>query len=551
MAVQWTDPRVAAVYEDMIAVLIKRLHPDAVHVDGSGGDEGRDVQVPTADGLVIYELKSFSSRLNQGGRKDQVRRSLTRAAEHRPVSWRLVAPINLTPGELRWFDALVASCDFPCEWRGRTWLNSELAQRPDITRYFLDDHRAEVYELISQLGAERSEFEDIPGALLRVESIQQRLNNINPYFHFVVGHVSQGQAQGSVHTKYFGNQRIDVVPKYATALQDHPLAIYAEFEFDRSTQHLRQQFERSLDYGEPVELPAEVVRRFAVDAPAGLSTEFTEIPLALMGERSTLPDGSTVHATIYSPERERLATLEFVLSHRTGGRVGTTVYGQDESRLVSLSIRLRPDDRTIDASFSFQRKPVLPAVGLPVARWLEQMRPPHVAQLEFVSPAAGAAETEIADAIEPDGLREVYEAFATLQEHCGVTFPVPDDLNAEEWREVARVARWLSPEKREFRWSETSFKMYGDAPQHLVDTLLNPNGGFIFTRQGTTWEFRNRQLDLGQLARTFGPVVASNPDEVRAGRARGDAEVEVVIAPKNSDVGYEWLLRRGDPLLEA
>ncbi len=40
-------------YEDMVAVLISRLHPDAQRIDGSGGDGGRDVQIPADDGLVI------------------------------------------------------------------------------------------------------------------------------------------------------------------------------------------------------------------------------------------------------------------------------------------------------------------------------------------------------------------------------------------------------------------------------------------------------------------------------------------------------------------
>jgi hypothetical protein len=47
MEVRWDDPKVQARYEDMVSTLVKRLHPDAQRVDGSGGDDGRDVQIPS------------------------------------------------------------------------------------------------------------------------------------------------------------------------------------------------------------------------------------------------------------------------------------------------------------------------------------------------------------------------------------------------------------------------------------------------------------------------------------------------------------------------
>ena len=32
-------------YEDMVSVLLSRLHPDSQRIDGKGGDGGRDVQI--------------------------------------------------------------------------------------------------------------------------------------------------------------------------------------------------------------------------------------------------------------------------------------------------------------------------------------------------------------------------------------------------------------------------------------------------------------------------------------------------------------------------
>lgn len=72
-------------YEDMVSVLIGRLHPESQRIDGSGGDGGRDVQVPTGNGPVIFELKSFTGRMH-ASRRRQVEASLVRASQHKPAA---------------------------------------------------------------------------------------------------------------------------------------------------------------------------------------------------------------------------------------------------------------------------------------------------------------------------------------------------------------------------------------------------------------------------------------------------------------------------------
>ena len=44
MKIQWNDFEPQG-YEDMVSVLLSRLHPDAQRIDGKGGDGGRDVQI--------------------------------------------------------------------------------------------------------------------------------------------------------------------------------------------------------------------------------------------------------------------------------------------------------------------------------------------------------------------------------------------------------------------------------------------------------------------------------------------------------------------------
>jgi hypothetical protein len=67
--VQWETDHVKVVYEDMVAVLLSTLHPQAERLDGRGGERGRDVQLSEDGCLDVFELKSFTGRLGkeQGG----------------------------------------------------------------------------------------------------------------------------------------------------------------------------------------------------------------------------------------------------------------------------------------------------------------------------------------------------------------------------------------------------------------------------------------------------------------------------------------------------
>ena len=127
-------------YEDMVSVLLNRLHPEAQRIDGKGGDGGRDVQIVHGQNNQIihaFELKSFTGRIDKT-RPRQVVRSLERAAGLKPVQWTLVVPIDPTPSEDKWFRRLGKDYCFPTKWLGRTWLDEKMSAFPDIRRYFLE-----------------------------------------------------------------------------------------------------------------------------------------------------------------------------------------------------------------------------------------------------------------------------------------------------------------------------------------------------------------------------------------------------------------------------
>ena len=70
MAIQWEKCEPAG-YENMVSVLLSRIHPNARRIDGKGGDGGRDVQIVSGQDAEIinaFELKSFTGRMTPGRR---------------------------------------------------------------------------------------------------------------------------------------------------------------------------------------------------------------------------------------------------------------------------------------------------------------------------------------------------------------------------------------------------------------------------------------------------------------------------------------------------
>ncbi|MFF7987925.1 hypothetical protein ACFZDK_54465 [Streptomyces sp. NPDC007901] len=141
--------------EALVTMLVLRLRQGARAVDGSGGDGGRDLFEHTAGGeLLVYETKSFTSRLDQTRRK-QVVRSLESAARHQPDRWDLLVPIDHNPAELWWFEGLREQFPFVREWRGRSWLDEKFAAHPDLVRYALQESGDYILQRIAEARAKR------------------------------------------------------------------------------------------------------------------------------------------------------------------------------------------------------------------------------------------------------------------------------------------------------------------------------------------------------------------------------------------------------------
>lgn len=270
-SVRWKDLDPAKI-ENILSVLISRLHSDVQRIDGSGGDGGRDVQIPLASGLVIFEVKSFTERLTPS-RKKQIKRSLKKADTHKPKCWHLVMPLDLTPEELDWYNDLKREYAFVSDFtRGKTWLDGEMARMPEIARYYVGDSNSEIVNYLREIREEEACLSNgVPDAIERIRRITSRLNEVDPHYHFGVCF----DADGLVRT--------EIRPKYPGASLDRPIIVRAGLTFPRTPEgeDAAIKLRDSMEYGVPTEISEKLVEFVEIDAPAGCGGSFPSATITL------------------------------------------------------------------------------------------------------------------------------------------------------------------------------------------------------------------------------------------------------------------------------
>ncbi|MBT2873544.1 hypothetical protein [Streptomyces sp. McG7] len=447
-SVRWADLDPAKT-ENIISVLISRLHTEVQRIDGSGGDGGRDVQVPLESGLVIYEVKSFTGRLDKS-RKQQIKRSLKKAKNHNPEFWHLVMPLDLTPGELEWYDGLKSDYPFISEFtRGRTWLDSEMARRPDIARYYVGDSNSEIVNCLREIREEESALSNgAADAIDRVKRIVSRLNEIDPHYMFGM-HVG---ADGTVKTEIF--------PRYPGAELDRPIVIKAKFTFPRTPEGeaAAAEFRDSMDYGVPVELSEEFIQSVEVDAPAGLGGSFSGGSLTLGSVQHAAKSDDVRYAVIAADVHGRpLATLPLNLTSRFRGGRGAQLELSDITGFFTLQARISVPDRAGAFTFGFAHKDgVLPSALLPTVRFLLHLKAGNQWGLSLdgeVSQLHVLSETFMPEIV---AYGRYLKILVKLQDYANFPFPVPRDLSDSDARRLRKAIHLIDGNKLTSSWNRAS-----------------------------------------------------------------------------------------------
>ena len=530
MSIKWDefDPRR---YEDMVSVLLNRLHPNAQRIDGKGGDGGRDVQIACGqDGQFIdaFELKSFTGRMNSSRRK-QVTHSLKRAATLGPARWSLVVPIDHTPSEEDWFRQLGEGYSFPTAWLGKTWLDEKMSAFPDIRRYFVEGAKDEVFRLLRELREEQARVTDVHDAVGRIRTLRDRLHEIDPYYRYEIATgttAAEGRPADVVFSVGFGDVRVDVYPKYSGATKDRPVTVKVEVVVGPDCEVVQN----ALNYGLAATIPSGMISSVTVDAPSGLGGSFTEGEINLLPISTKLDEPITIALKVMDGDR-LLANCPVHLVERTIGLKGSVVTGTDSTGWLQTRLRVDVAARELKAQFWLDPKPAMPAALVPLIRWLKACQPPNCLAICWPDGSETRSDIRTPHSID-QGLGRIVEALAFLQEHSGIYWEMPPSLTAEEEREIVEAATLLKGETVDLTWKSLNlcFDRWGPKLEELVDgrplQFLIEHGGLL--------ELEGVTIPMGRIRTYIESARLADPGGVRRALESGSV-VRVQLVPGDSN----------------
>ena len=541
MPIRWEDLGQQK-YEDMVSVLLSRLHPNSQRIDGKGGDGGRDVQiVQAADGSLTeaFELKSFIGRVGPG-RRTQVKRSLDRAAALGPANWTLVVPIDPTPGEMDWFRRMGENYGFPLEWRGKTWLDGKMAAHPDIGRYFVEGAKDEVYRLLLELREEQARVTSVPDAVPRLESLRERLNKIDPHYRYELATVT-GTANNWPSDVVFsvrqGDVRVDAFAKYRGAARDRPVSVRARVAVGPEDLAILE----AMGYGLETTIPHRMISNVTVDLPSGLGGNFSSGEFNIRPADTEMDDPIALSLRIMAEDKV-MASYPVKLKEQTSGPKGSVFTGIDSTGWLAMRLTINVVDQEAEAEFQVVPQSGMPTSLVPLFRWLDTFQPAR--QLKIRWPEGFEAGSEISRSFWPDGSPVGFvEALAYLQQQTGIYWGMPLPLSEEDAQEIVTTAALMKGETINFRWKALNLKL--DQLAQNDTELANAYPRAFMLEQELFLQLDGIKVPLGRMRTHLESARVADLESLRRELASGwIPPLALRLVPGNSDKGQKVLVPR-------
>jgi len=427
------------------------------------------------DRLDLFELKSHTGRVGKSQRA-QIRQSLERASDLKPDRWTLVIPIDRTPGESKWFGNLQNSYPFPLVWRGRTWLDGQMASFPEIARYFIYSGADEAVEILRELRRDEAEFaEGVHHVVNRVEGWVRKLGELDPFWDFHVGRTQDG------------HYSITPVPKYVGAERDRPIRITMTGSFPNTAEgrQAREALEAAINYGRAATLSEKFVKAVRlVEGPKAMAALGKGLVVISPAEAPAFRADLTI--SVHDPDGRILAALPLMFTERTMGAIGAELTGTDSFGI--LKIRLRGNLQTRELTSEFKTSlpsNALPAQVLPVLRLLSMMQPPNEVRLL----QSGKTITTATDVSLKGGptapFISLVEALGRIQQLSGVYLPIPEKLTDDDLESIHVADTLFRGEVVQSKWTESRLTLTVTQPAPLAELIVFMSGPHAVTRAVT------------------------------------------------------------------
>jgi hypothetical protein len=528
--------------EGVLGVLLLRRHPTAQRVRPSRGDRGVDVYVPTGDGWVVYQIKSFTGALTSS-QKRQIRKSWTRfralVDERRLtiIAWHLMRPENPTWEDDAFLTDLTTGAPWPCTWRGLDVCDELAAAYPDVIDYYLRDGKERLEHVLrahlTAAGfAQRTAGDPIAPAATTatLHAVHAAINAVDPHYRYDFG-VTERPPGSDPSDRYWPTPR--------PAVTDDLVASVTRYDVDRAvTFHVFHRFAQAHEE-RPVPMSFHVIAEpgtaeyhawqdfldFGIATPDPLPVD--GLSLGLPGELGTTDSPGLVRLgpsdsgqppirwtlRILDAERRQVASIEMEGGPPARGLTGRgwSLHLHDPRGAISLLLKVETE--TGATTYHLTHLPLFgkaPHDLLPGMRIAAAFCAPHTIELGRAGGPSLAEAMTLTGPANPAFTQVVgmLENLATIAQHTYTLVTVPEMphviAQARDWELAARLLR-----------GET---LTGTAPPMAVDAgdLAVAVGDLFATtlEDPLTVDVGTSTIELGSVVRTYTPMrVVSVCDE--------------------------------------
>ena len=506
--------------EQVIGVLLCRMHPGAVRIRTSQGDGGIDVLVPQGDGSAdVYQIKYFPTALDDS-RKAQIRRSLHRIIDNRDVrvrNWYLTLPINPSNPERTWFRGATKTTPFPCHWLGLDRIESLAAAHPDVIDYYLRDGRGSLDQTIADLraligltrptGRQLVEPSDLTESLAALHRV---LNRDDPHYRYEIEvsesppPLSSDAARPNLVARVdVGSDEVTVThrvyARYRMATEDAPIPISFQVDEADLAPHEVLVWDDALRYGTPAVVR---VRNLSSGLPGGLDESFESALMRIGPPSNQQARPYKIRLGVLDQHGRLLADAVVEMRPVTQGPLGgTRASGTEEKGSFEFELLLDPPGDT-ERRTILRLSPLDPSGKAPAALergtlLLAALYQPN--RLAF-GPEYGPLlpnPFDLPSAMAPinAAFSELIDALAVLQREVVSELVVPDlaSITAESLFQIVRAAALLRGETVRDTWDEQVID--------YVPTGEIPDAPLQFAISGSY------AISVGHQSVTIGPVV--------------------------------------------
>jgi len=527
-----------AEFENLGSTMLSRMNPASIRTDGSGGDGGKDVHFDDVDGLVVYELKSFTGRVTTS-RRTQVRNSFRRAQGLNPKRWIVVCPIDLTAKEREWFDGLTAKSGIDCSWLGTTWLDARMTEYPSVARYFQSDVNNELKELAELFAKEQAALTGgVPDAMERLRALQGKCDELDPFYRIDLSTTAAGVSA-------------TLTPRYSGAARDRPITMNARIAFPDSldSPDILSALQDAFDFGRPVTVPASFVESVSVNAPAGLGGEFGAGEITIGPSEILDAPAFRLHMVVLDPKGKRVSSTPLTGKVTTAGRKGIIGEFHDESGLIAATLRVDFSAKELEFAFRYLPVPRTPRVMLPALKFLADCVAGNSIDLQLDDGRALGPPT-VLTTTSAAGVRELIDAvelLGRLQEATMSYFDVPEVFTVENLNEMEVADRMLKGERVEGTWSRLTRAFPGayadQIRQHLKESG-NADGVYsLFEVTELVFELDSHPIPLGLVTTRLLSARTVDPEDTDQALAAAGPEdvVNVVFEPATTNECERWI----------